>query len=322
MTQPRPLARSLGRSAATALLVASIALLGGCGDAKKDGPKEPTGPKKHASEGGGGTEEGGHGHGESKSIASLTVGGAMFEVKVGGTAAPGGEAFYDVIPQDDAGKADGAKLSLWFEDANGEMVSPADSKGFNGTSYHGHLAVPAGKNAAAYLKIRFRSGDVDDEKTVPLPESLTKGGGHEHGHGHGAHGPHGGMIGHLHGNGMSGHVELKLHDDKGDLELWLYADGDCKVPFDVSLDANIEATFPELKDRMAELRPRDREKNADESGNANVRDGKTNYFVFPGNTDVDTEWLRGTFSSPVKLTIKIGETVYETDAFTLAPHAH
>ena len=43
-------------------------------------------------------------------------------------------------------------------------------------------------------------------------------------------------------------------------------------------------TFVDVKGKVVELRVRNATKNEDEDGTANVRAGKTNYFIFPGET--------------------------------------
>ncbi len=143
-------------------------------------------------------------------------------------------------------------------------------------------------------------------------------------HGHDEHGPHDGMVTAFAGaDGKAvGHVELKLHDDKGDLELWLATDEGITKPFDLSLADKITVTF-HGRDKSVTLAVRNTDKNEDEDGTANNRSGKTNYFIFPGDTGADASWLMGKdFSCPVSISFSSGGTKYSTQQFTLIPHTH
>ena len=161
----------------------------------------------------------------------------------------------------------------------------------------------------------------------------------EHGHSHGDDSGHSHKDGNDHaheetahhgiietlwsGQRGPGYAELKLHDDKGDLELWLTSDKEGAKPFDIALDSEITITFSELNDKTVTLRARNNEKNEDEDGKENIREGKTNYFIFPGDTGVDASFLTGKdFVSKVVIFFKNGETRYVTDEFELSPHTH
>lgn len=144
---------------------------------------------------------------------------------------------------------------------------------------------------------------------------------HEHGEEHG-HGPHDGELAHLHdaSDNEVGRIELKLHDDKGDLELWLTQDAEGKRPLDLPLDAIVHVTFA-APDRSVELRVRNTEQNEDEDGTATVRDGKTNYFIFPGASGSDASWLVGAdFHAQVTIHFERGGTPHQTGSFLLVPH--
>lgn len=147
-------------------------------------------------------------------------------------------------------------------------------------------------------------------------------GGHDHGHGH-HHTPHLGTLAPFQStNGKTGFVELKLHDDKGDLELWLTEDKEGTKPFELALDSVITVTFPELN-KTVQLRVRNRDKNEDESGKATIRDGKTNYFIFPGDTGADPSFLLGKeFSSDTVLSFTSPGAQHATQPFELRPHTH
>ena len=138
-----------------------------------------------------------------------------------------------------------------------------------------------------------------------------------------SHGPHDGEVaeffdaeGH-----EAGHIELKLHGDKGDLEAWLTGD-DVKQPLDLPLDAVLTVRFPAMGAREVELRVRDDKGSADEDGHTNIRDGMMNYFVFPGNTGADSSWLSGaTFQTEVQVLFSVDGKHDTTRPFELVPHA-
>ena len=143
---------------------------------------------------------------------------------------------------------------------------------------------------------------------------------HDHGDAHGHdHTPHHGIVVPL----ESGFAELKLHDDKGDLELWLTRDEAGSKPLDLPLDAEISVTFPDLDQKQVSLQVRNREKNEDEDGKANLRSGKTNYFIFPGDTGADASFLLGKdFVSEAVIKVSADGKTYETAPFELRPHTH
>lgn len=176
----------------------------------------------------------------------------------------------------------------------------------------------------------------------PADNASKSGNGHDHGSGAHDHDgatdhAHADSGGHDHDSGASdgvlaritqgeekvGYLRLKLHDDKGDLELWLARDAELAQPFDLPLDATITVTFTDKGNKTVTLRVRNREKNEDEDGKANVRDGKTNYFIFPGNTGEDATWLKGAdFLATVKVAFTADGNEYTTSPFVLRPHTH
>jgi len=102
---------------------------------------------------------------------------------------------------------------------------------------------------------------------------------------------------------IGGFLELKLHGDAGDLELWLYSGASLTqnafknaefkpTPFDVPKETVVTITFPSHAGKQVKLAVRDMDKNPDEEGKENMRGGGTNYFIFPGETDQDPEWLK------------------------------
>jgi len=170
----------------------------------------------------------------------------------------------------------------------------------------------------------------------PADQGSKPNGSHDHGHG-GADHPHGDGGGHDHdagggdgvlarftqGDEKVGYLRLKLHDDKGDLELWLARDAELAQPFDLPLDSTITVTFTDKGNKTTTLRVRNRDKNEDEDGKATVRDGKTNYFIFPGDTGEDASWLKGAdFLATVKVAFTADGKEYASSAFVLRPHTH
>merc|ERR1712066_580329 len=118
-----------------------------------------------------------------------------------------------------------------------------------------------------------------------------------------------------------GFIELKLHDDAGDLELFICKDGAMSEPLDFPADTTITVTFATHDNRSVKLNVRDTDKNEDEDGNANMRDGMTNYFIFPGESDQDPEFLIGEkFRSTTTVTFTAEGTNYVAPPFVLVPH--
>lgn len=115
-----------------------------------------------------------------------------------------------------------------------------------------------------------------------------------------------------------GTAEIKLHDDAGDVEVWLTHGGFGGEPWRLSVDTTLVLTFPDLEQEVT-LAVRDRVRNEDESGAATVVDATTNYFLFPGETGVDASWLMGEdFAALAEL--RIAEAT--TGPFILRPHVH
>lgn len=149
----------------------------------------------------------------------------------------------------------------------------------------------------------------------------------DHGHAHahdGPIGPHDGMVAELKdaSGAAAGWIELKLHDDKGDLEAWLAKDKAISQPLDLPLTASLKVMF-EGRTAAVTLSVRDSAQNPDEDGNSTVRSGKTNYFIFPGDTGADATWLMGKeFSAKVRVEVPGPNGTLQTTTFTLVPHSH
>lgn len=147
---------------------------------------------------------------------------------------------------------------------------------------------------------------------------------HDH-HGHHGHGhtPHHGIVLPVYvNNKVMAYAEIKLHDDKGDLELWLTRDEAGTQPLDLPLNAKIKVAFLTLDKKVA-LRVRNKANNEDEHGKGNIRNRKTNYFIFPGKTGQDARFLMGKqFKTDAILSFSANGRTYLSDPFKLYPHTH
>lgn len=155
--------------------------------------------------------------------------------------------------------------------------------------------------------------------------SHSHGDGHNHSHSHEHEdAPHHGIVAPFRSDqNQSGFVELKLHDDKGDLELWLTKDKEGLEPFDLPLDSVIDVSFPRLGPKFVKLKIRNANKNEDEDGQGNIRGKKTNYFIFPGNSKADASFLVGkNFSTRVRVSFTLNGVSHTTLPFELRPHTH
>lgn len=172
------------------------------------------------------------------------------------------------------------------------------------------------------LSILLLVGCSKKEGTPDEPGSGGEAQTKKHAHAEGAgHGPHDGVLARL--TDGSGFVELKLHDDRGDLELWIASDGKITKPIDLPLDGVVKVTFTEREGRVVELRVRNITHNEDENGAPNIRDGKTNYFIFPGETGSSADWLKGKgFKSSAVVSFDLGGKPVVSEPLTLVPHHH
>ena len=128
-----------------------------------------------------------------------------------------------------------------------------------------------------------------------------------------------------------GFLELRLHGDAGDLEIWLYASAGARtqwqshtgkaVPFDVPKETVIQLTFPSHEGRTLEMRVRNDDQNEDEDGTTNMRESGTNYFIFPGESGQDAEWLKGEeWRGIVSVAFEADGKSYACDPLVLVPH--
>ncbi len=254
------------------------------------------------------------GHGSSIDLGTLTVAGRQFGILRLGDLEPGQEGAFQVRAIGST-TAELANLNtyLWVENEDGKQLSAPAKGSPEGDALHFHLIPRKGEKRPSRVVLRLRVDGTDERANLPLD-----GHGHEH-----RDGPHDGVLATFKIGDVNGHLELKLHDDEGDLELWLFEDAQFARPFDLSLTATIGIEFVDVGRRQITLRPRNQTDNQDEDGNANIRDGKTNYFIFPSRDGEDATWLRGEqFQSIVVLQFTLGGQSYLSEEFVLKPHVH
>ena len=117
----------------------------------------------------------------------------------------------------------------------------------------------------------FLSVSCNEEAKVVEEKAPHSDHGHDHSHDH-SHG-HSPGIGKNHGilapynsaDGESGYLEVKLHDDKGDIELWMFTKKDGDTPTDFALETVPSITFKSLDNKVISLAPRDLTDNKDEN---------------------------------------------------------
>ncbi len=250
-------------------------------------------------------------HGEHHPLGSTTILDKDFSITRFGELIPGREGAFEVSATRDLSNL---SAYLWVESKDGTRIS-APAKG---TPEKGklHFHVLAHANSEPYrVVLRVREGGQDERASLPLD-----GHGHEHGSG-----PHHGVLAKLltRAGKQVGFVELKLHDDKGDLELWIAKDEKMTNPLDFPLHSQVQIKFVDHGNKNVALRVRNTDQNEDEDGTANIRRGKTNYFIFPFAAEHNSRWLMGKdFSSIVLVSFEDAGTSYVSEEFVLKPHTH
>jgi hypothetical protein len=101
---------------------------------------------------------------------------------------------------------------------------------------------------------------------------------------------------------------------------WSIAGG-MPTPFDVPKETVMRLTFLSHAGKAVELRVRNADQNEDESGAPTMRGGSTNYFIFPGESGADAEWLVGEKARYlVSIAFEAEGKSYACDPFVLVPH--
>lgn len=293
-------------------LILSIGFVACGGD--KESHDHATGTDAHdeKAEGGKGAD-----HGKAVTLGTVSVAGHTFAVTRLGEVTPGKEGAFEVTLAGDSKGKPMASLNvfLWVETKVGEQLSAPAKGDIEGDGWHFHAVPRTGAGDPFRAVLRVRAEGKDERASLPL-----SGHGHEHGDS-----PHHGVVAAFRGadGAAAGHVELKLHDDKGDLELWIAKDAKISQPFDLPMDARIKVVFIDHGSREATLAVRNKDRNEDEDGTPNVRDGRTNYFIFPGDSGQDASWLKGKeFQSVVKVSFQHDGRTYTSEESVLVPHTH
>lgn len=250
-------------------------------------------------------------HGDSLKLGAVSILGKEYSITRLGELTPGKEGAFEVTSN---ANLSGLSAYLWVESKDGSRLS-APSKGtVEKDKLHFHI-VPKDGSEPQRIVLRVREAGKDERASLPLD-----GHGHEH-----ANAPHGGVIARLMNESgeEAGYIELKLHEDKGDLELWIAKDKYIESPFSLSLDLVVNVKFIDHDDRVVGLKVRNRDKNEDEDGKANIRAGKTNYFIYPFENGQDSKWITGSdFSSIVAVSFSEDGKKYSSEEFALVPHTH
>jgi len=270
--------------------------------------------KEGHSHGGHGDEGHGHGHGHSHGhkdgegsakivgVGVVKLAGETFSVDREGQC-EGGKTCEFGVERVGPGTAEG--FEAWVENAAGERVSEVVKAESHGVHWH-CMVTPQADAQASKFALRLETA-VDKIDIHP-----------------GAAPCHDGISSPIYdkSGSIAGFLELKLHDDAGDLELWISHDGAMTQPMDIPADTVITASFLAYEGRSVNLKVRNRGQNEDEDKQPNMRDGKTNYFIFPGDTGDDPSWLKGEkFRSMVKVTFSVGDQAYETHPFIIVGHS-
>ncbi len=284
-------------------LLAALCACGG-GEEPSDAQTEAAGPAPAAD----------GGHGAALDLGTVELGDYRFGMTKFGDLAPGTEGAIEVRLLRAPPGTDMASLNtyLWVEDGPGAQVSAPTKGAIENGVFHFHVTP---RSEAVRAMLRVRVGAADLRGSLPLD-----GHGHEH-----ASAPHHGVGAPFKGadGAVAGYVELKLHDDKGDLELWLTVDEAGHTPYDLPIDAGIQIVFSDVQGRDVTLRPRNTERNEDENGKPNVREGRTNYFIFPTSAGEDASWLQGKeFNSIVIVRFEREGNRMTSEEFVLTPHTH
>lgn len=264
-------------------------------------------------------------HGNETALGRATIAGIEFDVSALGAIPAGSDAAVAVkVVNAPAGK-DWRTLNvyLWVEDAAGKKLSPPEKGRVEDGRLHGHASIPAQTTEVpAKVVIRVRDGDTDARGFVPLKTAGAAEAKPGHTHEKTAHD---GVMTRLRtaAGADAGWIEVKLHDDKGDLELWMTTDKSGKVALDLPADATITTTFVDHARRVVKFAPRDTDQNPGEDGKPNMRDGKTNYFIFPGKTGADSAWLIGkSFQSIAFVEVEAGGQKMRSEELVIRPHSH
>lgn len=261
-----------------------------------------------------------HGHGHSHehseaaalivALGTVTVGGATFTIDRDGQPEAGKITEFGV---ELVGASTVVPSSAWLANPDGAKV--CDPVSGEGHDSHWHFNV---EPLEPIKKSKFVLQVGTEEVAVDFAR--------------GAQPVNGGILSVVkaaHAPEWRGFLELKLHGDAGDLELWLYESfpiSNWKVagkpkPLDVPIETVICLSFASPEGKTLEMRVRNGDKNEDEDGTPNMRGSATNYFIFPGETGADADWLVGEKARyMLTVSFEAGGKSYAADPFILVPH--
>ena len=251
-------------------------------------------------------------HGAATDLGHLTLAGRRFGMELLGEVVPGEECAIEVHPENlSLEEAAALNLYLWVESRDGTQLSAAGKGEVEGHGLHFHVTPRKGDKVAYRAVLRLRAGDVDERASLPLD-----GHGHEH-----PEAPHQGSVATFSGGDVSGYLELRVADGAPALELWLGVDEGFDEPFDLPVEAAVEVEFVDVDGKKVVMRARDTERNADSTGQANVRGQGTNYFAYPSVAGEDASWLGDAgFSSIVIVRFERDGVAFESAELVAARH--
>jgi hypothetical protein len=255
-----------------------------------------------------------HGPTNAKIVAlgTVTLGGSTYMIDRDGQVEAGGETEFGV---EHVGGEFVAPRGAWIANPDGKkLCEPVPAEGHEN---HWHLTVaplyPV-KKAKFVLQVGDEEAVVDFAPgAAPQNDGILS------------------VFKAAHAPEWRGFFEIRLHGDAGDLEIWLFATAGNRtawqatsgkpVPFDVPKETVIQLTFVSHEGKTIELRVRNEDKNEDEEGNPNMRDSGTNYFIFPGESGQDPEWLKGEeWRGIVTMAFDADGKSYASEPMVLVPH--
>jgi hypothetical protein len=270
----------------------------GDGDGHGDGHGHSHGDGGHAH----GEGHGSHDHGAGiVSLGNLTIGSEKFMIDRDGQVDKGFQTEFGV---ERVGPGTATGFKAWVQDSGGKAIcDPVEGDAHDD---HAHFMVmPKGSDAHKFaisygdkvstISVHPGAAPANDGILSPLEDADGK---------------------------LVGFVELKLHDDAGDLELWVCKDGAMSQPLDLPTSTSITVTFATHDNRSVQLTVRNTDENEDEDGKPNMRDGKTNYFIFPGESGQDPAFLIEPFRSTTTITFTAETKAYTAPPFIMVPHSH
>lgn len=252
-------------------------------------------------------------HGAPTPLGTIDLGAYHFALTARGRVIPGQE-FAVTATVSGGTSADAWRDLQVFASVEADDGTPVSRPGralVEKGELHMHATILAAAGVPKRLVIRLREGERDVRGRLDLPAAIVQeiASSHE------------GRVARLEAPAgvHHGYVEVKLHDDKGDLELWLV--GAKGGPLDVPLSTSLTLTFSSPQAKVITAAPRDQGTNPDEDGKPNARSGATNYFIFPGDTGADATWLKGSdFKGVLTVSFPRDGVTLASPPFELRPH--